>query len=297
MVDILDILKALDIRFEAKDHKYFRQDKEVPSVNNIINTVLGNPFAKDTIYMRQSRDKGTLLHTIIGDLVSLGKKPDFLFPEIENFLRITKEKNIVWNWSEQIVFGRIDGMEYAGTLDLFSILSEEISDIKTGSTKQLKKWQMQLSMYAQAIRDLCGLQVSKGSILWLHGEESEYIPVTLLSKAEISQFLKRYYYPEQNTPTEEISLKCLNPNAIQELNETLTAIEIMEEKIKGIKEQILKEMEERQINQIKLGKRVISYIAPTTRESVDSKKLKNEYPEIWAKCRKESKINSSIRIK
>lgn len=297
MVDILDMLKALDIRFEEKDHKYFRKDNEVPSVNHIINTVLGNPFAKDTIYMRQARDKGTLIHKVIGDLISLGKKPDFLFPEIENFLRITKEKNIVWNWSEQIVFGRIDKMEYAGTLDLFSILSEEITDIKTGSTKQLKKWQMQLSMYAQALRDLCGITVTKGSIIWLHGEDSEYIPVTLLSKAEISQFLKKFYYPEQNTQTEEISLKCLNPNAITELNETLTAIEVMEEKIKGIKEQILKEMEERQINQIKLGKRVISYIAPTTRESVDSKKLKSEYPEIWNKCKKESKVNSSIRIK
>lgn len=291
------IIEKLKIRFVEETHKYYVADKEIPSATTIISKVLGNPFAKETIYMRQARDKGTMIHKVISDFIVNGKEPEFIFPEFDNFLELSKKHDIVWDLSEQIIYNNIDNMEYAGTLDLFSIENEEITDIKTGSTKQLKKWQRQLSMYAQALRDIFGLKVSKGSVLWLHNEESEYIPIELLSKAEISQFLKRYYYPEQNTPTEEISLKCLNPNAIQELNETLTAIEVMEEKIKGIKEQILKEMEERQINQIKLGQRVISYVAPTTRESVDSKKLKEEYPEVWDKCKKVSKVNASIRIK
>ena len=107
----------------------------------------------------------------------------------------------------------------------------------------------------------------------------------------------KYYGKGVDIQEEELSLKCLNANAIQELDETLTAIEIMENKVKEIKEKIREEMEQRNINQIKLGKRVISYVAPTIRESVDSQKLKSEYPEIWNKCKKESKINSSIRIK
>lgn len=297
MINISDILKVLSIRFEEKDHKYFRHDKEVPSVNNIINTVLGNPFARDTIYMRQSRDKGTLLHKIIGDLVSLGKKPDFLFPEVENFLKITKERNIVWDLSEQIIYNNINGYEYCGTLDLYSLSREEISDIKTGSTKQLKKWQIQLSLYALALRNTFGLKVSRGSILWLHNDMAEYIEIELLSDEAILHILMKYYGKGVDIQEEELSLKCLNANAIQELDETLTAIEIMENKVKEIKEKIREEMEQRNINQIKLGKRVISYVAPTIRESVDSQKLKSEYPEIWNKCKKESKISSSIRIK
>lgn len=292
------ILDKLQIKFEPITHKYTRYNHEVPSVNGIIDKVLGNVFKKDTIYMRQARDKGTLIHSAISDFVLYNKIPDFPMIEFDNFLKISVKRKIIWDLSEQIIYNNIDGMEYCGTLDLFSLVNEEISDIKTGSTKQLKKWQIQLSLYAQALRDVFGLKVSIGSILWLHDEECEYVPMVLLSKEEIVAFLKKYYTEDTNTLEEEnLSLKCLDKKAIQELNETLTAIEVMEDKVKEIKEKILQEMEQRQINQIKIGKRVISYVAPTVRQVIDSKKLKQEYPQVWDICSKESKINASIRIK
>ena len=110
-------------------------------------------------------------------------------------------------------------------------------------------------------------------------------------------FLNKYYNEDTSDNEQEMTLKCLNANAIQELNETLTAIEVMEEKVKSIKAKIKEEMEQRNINQIRLGKRVISYVAPIERETVDIKKLKDNHPAIWAECRKISKVGSSIRIK
>lgn len=293
-----EILKKIGITFEPKQHKYTIENREIPSVTTVIDKVMGNVFSKDTLYMRQARDKGTLIHKAISDFVLLGKEPELPMLEFYNFLKLTNEHNIVWSMSEQIIYNNIEGMEYAGTLDLFSMLSEEITDIKTGSTKQLKKWQIQLSMYAQSLRDIFGIKVTKGSIFWLHDDICEYIPIKLLTKEEIADFLRKYYFPNTNTPKgEEIALKCLNTQAIQELNETLTAIEVMEEKIKGIKEKIKLEMEQRNITQIRLGNRVVSYVAPTVRESVDTKKLKTEFPDVWNTCKKESKISSSIRIK
>lgn len=292
------IIEKLKIRFVEETHKYYVADKEIPSATTIISKVLGNPFAKETIYMRQARDKGTMIHKAISDFIVDGKEPEFIFPEFDNFLELSKKHDIVWDLSEQIIYNNVEGMEYAGTLDLFSLLSEEITDIKTGSTKQIKKWTIQLSLYAQALRDIFGIKVSKGSIFWLHNEDCEYIPITLLSKAEIADFLRKYYFPNTDTPKEEeIALKCLNSNAIQELDETLTAIEIMEEKIKSIKEKIKIEMEQRNITQIKLGNRLVSYVAPTVRESIDTKKLKSEFPDVWSSCKRESKVSSSIRIK
>lgn len=291
------IIEKLKIRFVEETHKYYVADKEIPSATTIISKVLGNPFAKETIYMRQARDKGTMIHKAISDFIVDGKEPEFIFPEFDNFLELSKKHDIVWDLSEQIIYNNVEGMEYAGTLDLFSILSEEISDIKTGSTKQLKKWQIQLSLYAWALRDIFGLKVSRGSILWLHNDKAEYIEIELLSDEAILHILMKYYGKGVDIQQEEISLKCLNSNAIQELDETLTAIEVMENKVKEIKEKIKLEMEQRNINQIKIGKRVISYVAPTEREIVDSKKLKEEYPQIWDSCKKVSRTSGSIRIK
>lgn len=292
------IIEKLKIRFVEETHKYYVADKEIPSATTIISKVLGNPFAKETIYMRQARDRGTLIHKIISEFVIEGKEPNLRFPEFDNFVKLSKEHNLVWTMSEQIVYNDINGMQYAGTLDLFALVNEEITDIKTGSTKQMKKWQIQLSMYAQALRDIFGIKVSKGSIFWLHNETAEYIPIELLDKEAIRDFLTQYYYPKEETEQdEELTLECLNPKAIKEFNNILSAMDVMKEKIDSIKGQIKAEMERRNINQIKIGNRVISYVAPTTRESVDSKKLKEEYPEIWDKCKKVSKVNASIRIK
>lgn len=300
-----EILEKIGLFFEPIAHKYYIKskiptaikDREIPSATDIINKILGNPFVKDTLYMRQARDKGTLIHKAISDYVMTGKEPDFTMIEFDNFVKLTNEHKLVWTLSEQIIYNNIDDMEYAGTLDLFALLQEEITDIKTGSTKALKKWQIQLSLYAQALRDIFGLKVSKGSVFWLHDEASEYIPIKLLTKAEIKEILVKYYKEDDDIEEQNVTLQCLNANAIQELNETLTAIEVMEEKVKSIKAKIKEEMEARNISQIKLGKRVISYVAPVERETIDSKKLKSEYPEAWQMCKKVSKVASSIRIK
>lgn len=305
MLDLQPIIEKLGIYFEPIGHKYFKKANlptvikptEIASVNQMIDKVMGNPFTKDTLYMRRARDKGTLIHNAFSDFIKFGKEPSFPMAEFGNFLKLSNERNLVWDLSEQIIYNEINGMPYCGTLDLYSLLNEEISDIKTGSTKQIKKWQIQLSLYAQALRDTFGLKVSRASVLWLHGDYGEYIPITLLTKAELVEFLNKYYNEDTSDKEQEKTLQCLNPNAIQELNETLTAIEVMEEKVKNIKAKIKEEMEARNINQIRLGNRVISYVAPIERETVDIKKLKDNHPAIWAECRKVSKVGSSIRIK
>lgn len=203
MIDLQPIIDSLGISFEPISHKYFQKTfidngagekvTIIPSVNQMIDKVMGNVFVKDTIYMRQARDKGTLIHNKINKFITENIEPSFPMKEFDNFLKISKEKNIVWNLSEQIIYNNIKGMCYCGTLDLYSLAREEISDIKTGRTRQLHKWTIQLSLYAQALRDVFGLKVKRGSILWLHDDICEYISIKLLSKREITKFLKEYY--------------------------------------------------------------------------------------------------------
>lgn len=86
--------------------------------------------------------------------------------------------------------------------------------------------------------------------------------------------------------------------------ETSAKIAEFERQLKVIKEQedelrqaILNEMEEKNIIKLETDDLVITYVAPTDRETLDSKSLKADMPEIYDEYVKISPVKSSIRIK
>lgn len=86
--------------------------------------------------------------------------------------------------------------------------------------------------------------------------------------------------------------------------QTAVRIAEFERKAKEIKEAedalkaaILEEMESKGILSIKTEEMTISYVAPSDRESLDSKKLKAEKPDIYDEYVKISPVKSSVRVK
>lgn len=64
-----------------------------------------------------------------------------------------------------------------------------------------------------------------------------------------------------------------------------------------IKEQIKISMEEQEIKKFENDFISITYIAPTTRNTIDSSKLKTKYEDVYNDCIKISNVKSSVRIK
>jgi predicted phage-related endonuclease len=64
-----------------------------------------------------------------------------------------------------------------------------------------------------------------------------------------------------------------------------------------IKEQIKKAMEEKDIKKFENDYIAITYVAPTTRNTVDSAKLKEKFADVYNQCLKTSDVKSSVRIK
>lgn len=64
-----------------------------------------------------------------------------------------------------------------------------------------------------------------------------------------------------------------------------------------LKEQIKEAMENEEIKKFENDYISITYVAPTTRNTVDSKKLKEEFEEVYNQCLKTSNVKSSVRIK
>ena len=70
----------------------------------------------------------------------------------------------------------------------------------------------------------------------------------------------------------------------------------LQNKNNEIKEQIKNSMEQNNIKKYENDFIAITYVAPTTKVVVDSKKLKENYIDIYNECSKTSNVKSSIRI-
>lgn len=71
----------------------------------------------------------------------------------------------------------------------------------------------------------------------------------------------------------------------------------LQNKNEEIKEQIKKSMEENEVKKYENDYISITYVAPTTRTTIDSKLLKEKYENIYNECSKTTDVKSSIRIK
>ena len=88
---------------------------------------------------------------------------------------------------------------------------------------------------------------------------------------------------------------------VKDAVDTITTIENEIKKLKEMqdnyKEQLLKVMEENDILKIEIPELTITRKAPTTRETLDSKALKEDMPEIYDEYVRLTDVKSSINIK
>lgn len=131
-------------------------------------------------------------------------------------------------------------------------------------------------------------QKEKLFVLWLRPEKWEFIELQVKTKEEINDFLQNYINGDKITK-EIIKLDYLNPVTLPDLKNCL-------KQIKEFKKAILSEMKERRIKKYNDDELTISLIDAGERESLDTEKIKEKYPEIYNECKKITKVKESIRI-
>lgn len=89
----------------------------------------------------------------------------------------------------------------------------------------------------------------------------------------------------------------LNADISNTLMEIENQIKVLKEKEDLIKQHLLEEMENRNILKLEDNNIAINYIAPSDRETFDSKKFKSEHQDLYDEYVKMTPIKSSIRIK
>lgn len=86
------------------------------------------------------------------------------------------------------------------------------------------------------------------------------------------------------------------PDVIQTITEIARQKKALDEKEKVMKESLREAMERTGIKKFESPDLKFVYVAPTTRISIDSAKLKKKYPEIAEECSKTSEVSASVRV-
>jgi hypothetical protein len=285
------------IKFEETTHEYFIGDKKLISVTQLMRKhgLAPNYDNVPSEVLNAKAERGTLIHREIEKYI---KSNEMGFTtELYNFIDYIKENNITVLESEKIVYNDI----VAGTADLF-LLTEDvitIADIKTTASLHKEAVSWQLSIYAY-LRGLSAGDYARRGEVYHFNSEGELTVKEIPLKPFVE--VERLFECERNGEIYQQALEI--PEAeLAELFKIETIIKHIEEQKKIAEEQaaelraaLMEAMEQNGVTSFENENIKITYVAATTRASIDSTKLKKDLPEIAQQYTKTSNVKASLRI-
>lgn len=284
----------MKIKFIPETHQYFLGKKELTSITTLLKRHgLSTDFSEvmiNPIFLEEARIRGNFIHKEVEEYIK------------ENKLPTIKESKQIIEWFNSNYVGKtniecekiIHNSEFAGKKDLsfYIDVGNILTDIKTGRNVDINacSWQLSLYEYLENIEytELLILHTPKGADLRI-------VAVPRIPKEEIERLLECERNCEIYQP-KTVELATVNAEISTKISQTIEAIEKLEEVVKLFREAVLSEMQLKGIKKFDNGEISITYIEPTTRVSVDSKKLKEELPDVYSKYSKVSDVKASVKI-
>ena len=283
-----------NVIFNEETHQYFLNGNELISVTRLLKKhgLAPDYSGVNLDVLNAKAERGSLIHKELEEYVKNGELG--FTDELNQFIELCEKENINPEKSEFIVNNDI----IAGTVDTFGKINDSyyVGDFKTTSVLHKKSVAWQLSLYAY----LGGLIVDKFLAFHFTKEGLKLVEINAIPVEEVVKLIECemcgeiYHEPtmdlakSQNEALYNIQLH------LQILDETKKALE---EEAKTIKQNIMSAMEQNGIKKIDNDFFTITYVEPTTRETIDSKKLKLEMPEIANQYTNISNVGASLRIK
>ena len=299
------IEKSKALEFDKDKHQYSINGQILKSATKLTGTDLS--FINPDI-LEKAQDYGNLVHeelehyinqTYMGSLFKKEDK-DYYTNEVEEFKKWVKDQDFI-GASEIMVFN--EEKKIAGMIDVLCLLNGKITiiDFKTSAQAHKKQWAKQLSVYAYVIEKFFHVKPDIKVMHFDKNNDGKLIGVYDLEyNKTVEDIIDAHAKGEEYVET-QLTIDDKTLQAITERERALADIESakksLEAQIKDYREKLKEAMVEQGVEKFENDYIRINYIAPTTRKSIDSKKLKAEKPEIFNKYLKESKIKDSVRIK
>ena len=270
------------IVYNEEHHTYTLGDKLLTSVTQIASEICG---IKPQFFKAGAAAKGTDIHTELGryyDPTDNFSADDFTFEDAAKMALFLKREPDMK--TEVIVYN--SGLSYAGTCDLVRVVGNKVSDIidfKSGTVNK-KYCTVQLSLYKLALKSM-GYDVSECRLRVI--SPKGITSIDALSWKECWDLQRSELDP-------------INKNELDTIEERMKALAPLVEEYKQLEEQLrtslLEQLELSGATQYTGRMFTATYVKPTTRVSLDSKRLQEEQPEIYASYIKETKVKGTIKL-
>lgn len=176
-------------------------------------------------------------------------------------------------------------------------------DIKTTSQLHHEALSWQLSIYA-FLFNLANPDIEIAGLYALHikSGKAQLVPVAWKKEEEVTELLLCEHKGEIYTP-KQVELPTTTTAMLAELEQVSDKITLikaslkeLEEIEKEVKSRLIQEMEQNALKTLENGPLKVTYVAPYTKEAVDTKRLKEVMPEVYEKYKKVSNIGASLKI-
>lgn len=289
----------MEIKFDETLHKYTVDGKEVISVTQLLQKHKITPSydAVDKELLRIASERGTLIHEEVENWIKNNETGfteeayyicDYLKEDAFYGSDILSEKMV----ANDVVAGRFDLLYPNGGHKLV------LADIKTGNSKHLYGWTWQLSLYKYLYERMYGKKIDSLKIFWANGDLT-VIPCEYVGDDKIENLLNAEregrLISDVDLGVSEEELEDLT-ELMQEIKVKKEELKVLEDKVGKIQDILYDTMGKEGVKTVDRGKLKITYVAPSCRTSVDSKKLQKEKPEIYKKYVNTTTVAGSIKI-
>lgn len=284
------------IEFREDTHEYFLDGRKLISVTQLMRKhgLAPSYDAVPSEVLKAKAERGTLIHKEIEDWLKNGEIG--FTTELTEFRKHIAKNGIKALASEEIVHNDI----VAGTVDL--VLDDTyttVADIKTTATLHKEAVSWQLSIYAHLVGNATGIWASKGQAYHFQPDGAlKVVDIPLKPEEEVERLLEC----ERNGELYKRELT-VSETALAELAEVESLIKAIEEQKKAAEAQaaelraaLMAAMEQNGCTSFENERIKLTYVAPYTKEAIDTKKLKKELPQIAEQYTKTSNVKASLRI-
>lgn len=306
------------IEFEEKGHVY-SVNGEIASIS-VTELLAKHGLAPDYSgvdkkKLRESSAKGKEVHKDLENVLNVaGYEPK---TQQGKQFKEWVEQNLDCGVGEQMLGYEKDGMIIAGTADVMGI-SKDRTFVIIGDHKNTSKFHREYVSWQVSLLDYFAKKLGK-----------EKINGKVLDWKGAKEFYCFHYEPKSGSmtvyelekiPDEEIErlLDCEYNNTLYERQTLVVDTELEKRYLQAekmfldieaqakaaqntrdtLRAEMLSLMEKQHILswESRDGQLKVTYVAPQDRITVDSKKLKTEYPQVYSECQKLSKIKAQIRV-
>lgn len=294
--------------FREDTHQYFLVDvntgevlKELISVTTLLKKHGLSPdySAVPSETLKAKAEYGKLVHKELEDYIKSGLVG--FTQELQDFISYCKNARFTPIDSEFIVHNDI----VAGTVDLLGAERvavddgiEILGDFKTTATLHKETVSWQLSIYAYLYNEQYGKMVNELQAFHFN-DGLKVVDIAFKPVKEIERLLEcerngEIYQSKQLAIADDLMLQVIEAEAvIKQFDLQKKEAEANAEKLRQM---LLEQMREQGIKSFENDRIKLTYIEPTTRETIDSARLKKEMPEIAEQYKKVSNVKDSVRI-